>query len=120
MNVYSEIDTALSQVQAESVNDAVNQNAGTIQFDNQAPVAAFVGVFEQKQILREDGGGFVPSTMAMVQVSKSVLAPNMNFRTGWKLIVTPPLGASRTCQIESWADKFSFWEITVVDISQNA
>lgn len=119
-NIYQECADALSQVQAESAADAGDPTAGTAQYLQGAPVPAFVGVFTQSQILREDGGGFVPSTRAMIQITKTYLPANTKFRSGHKIVVTPPLSVARACQIVEWQDMFSFWQLTVEDISQNA
>jgi hypothetical protein len=120
MNVYEECSIALGQVQAES---AANQpagsppNGGTVTYGQQANIPAFIGVFEERQIL--EIGGFIPHLMATIQVSKSILPANTIFATGQPITVTPPLSATRNCKIISWTDKFSFWQIEVESISQN-
>lgn len=119
-NIYQECADALGQVQAESAANASDPQAGTVQYGQGAPIPAFVGVFSESQILREDGGGFVPSKRAMVQVIKTYLPANTRFRSGHPIIVTPPLCMAKSCQIVAWDDMFSFWQLTVEDISQNA
>ncbi len=119
-NIYQECADALGQVQAESAANAGDPAAGTLVYGQGPPVPAFVGVFTESQVLREDGGGFVPSKRAIIQVTKTYLPANTGFRSGHKIVVTPPLSVSKNCQIISWDDKFSFWELIVEDISQNA
>lgn len=119
-NIYQELGDALSQVQAESAANAGDPTAGTVIYGQGAPTPAFVGVFNEQQVLREDGGGFVPSKRAMIQIMKTYLPANTAFRSGHPITVTPPLCAPKSCQIVSWDDMFSFWQLTVEDISQNA
>ena len=117
-NVYSEIAAALGQVQAESVANAGNPAAGTITYGNGPPAPAFVGVFTVFQYQQEGGGAFIPALMGIVQIDKQYLGANTQFRTGQAMTVTPPLSQTRNCKIHLVEDKFSFWEITLLDVSQ--
>lgn len=107
---------ALGQVEAEATADSGNPLAGTVSYAG-SQYAAYVGAFTVQQRLREDGGGFVPSSMADVVIQKSVLPVGFTFRSGQQIDVTAPLSATRACQILAAKDGFSFWSITVDDLS---
>lgn len=121
-NIYDAHSEALAMVQAEAVVGSSNATtgAGTVNFTNQQPFPAWIGPMEQLQVLRPDGGGWTPSLRGMVLVNKTNLPATTAFRTGNRLTVTAPGCVPRQCQLVSWMDKFSFWEIIVEDISQNS
>lgn len=118
-NIFQAHAEALGMYQAETVVNA-QPGGGTVNFIDQKPMPATIQPFEQKQILRMDGGGFSPSLRGMVLIDKTYLPSDGNIRTGYRMTVTQPFGIVRQCQIVEWTDKYTFWEIVVEDISQNA
>ena len=74
----------------------------------------------QHQLPREFGGGFVPSLLCTVSVNKNLLPAGVSFHTGHFMYVNPSWSGQRLCQIHSYADCYTSWLITLVEVSENA
>lgn len=118
MNAFEAHAESLTQLQREETRDTGNQAAGTITFAGQT-IPANVGPFTIQQVLRQDGGGYSPSLIGSIIVLKSDLPPGTDFHSGNRLSATPPLSDSRTCQIITIEDCYSFYILTVADMNQN-
>lgn len=114
MNVYNEIAVALTQVQAEQAAEQP-MGACTVTYA-QNTIPAYIGVFEQSQVLPTDGGPWMSVTAAILQITFANLPATTQFRSGAAISVISPSGVTRSCRIVSWHDKYSFWEIVVQDV----
>jgi hypothetical protein len=111
LNPYQAHAVVLAQLQAEL-------GGGVTYAGHDIP--AVVGLFEVMQLLRPDGGGFVPSLAADVIVQKTDCPATITMKTGHAITVTAPRSNPRACQIVSITDLGDNWRIVVSDANQAA
>lgn len=98
---------------------------GTLTIDNQ-DYPATISNFTVQQILRADGGGFTPSTMATAKIARADFPTTSDgatifpLHTGQNITATPSIGPARACRLESYDDMGALLQLTLRDVNQGA
>lgn len=120
-NIFQAHAESLDQLRAEMDVDAPAPGTVTFIYQNRDVIyPALVNPFTLMNVQSDLGGGMTPQLMAEVRVNKSYLPPDLVLKSGVNVTVQQPFGPARDCRIHSLEDKYTFWQITVMDKNEGA